>query len=152
MINKFDRYRKVRQMLLDMVNNLTTEQLNHVPAGFNNNIIWNMGHLIAAQQSICYRRSGNGLKVSDTFFETFKPGSKPDRFFDSNEIDEIKGLLLSTINEFEKDYILKSFENYEIWTTRFGAEITSIDVAAEFIFFHEGLHVGCVSALKKLLT
>jgi DinB superfamily len=142
----------VRQMLLDMVNNLTTEQLNHVPAGFNNNIIWNMGHLIAAQQSICYRRSGNGLKVSDTFFETFKPGSKPDRFFDSNEIDEIKGLLLSTINEFEKDYILKSFENYEIWTTRFGAEITSIDVAAEFIFFHEGLHVGCVSALKKLLT
>jgi DinB superfamily len=152
MINKFDRYKKVRQMLLDMVNNLTTEQLNHVPAGFSNNIIWNMGHVIAAQQGICYRRSGNALKVSDTFFETFKPGTKPDRFFDSNEIDEIKGLLLSTINEFEKDYILKSFENYELWTTRFGAEITSIDVAAEFIFFHEGLHVGCVSALKKLLT
>jgi hypothetical protein len=151
MINKFDRYRKVRQLLLDTVSNLTTEQLNHIPAGFNNNIIWNMGHVIAAQQGICYRRAGKLLQIEDAFFETFKPGTKPDKFFDSHEIDVIKNLALTTIDGFEKDYIQKQFEQYETWTTRFGAEITSIDVAAEFIFFHEGLHTGCVMAMKKVL-
>ncbi len=151
MVNKFNRYRKVRQLLLDTVNNLTTEQLNHVPAGFNNNIIWNMGHVIATQQGICYRRAGLPLQIENDFFETFKPGSKPEMFFDSNEIDLIKSLALSTIDDFEKDYIKKQFEQYETWTTRFGAEITSIDVAAEFVFFHEGLHTGYVMAMKKVL-
>jgi hypothetical protein len=151
MINKFNRYRKVRQLLLDTVSNLTTEQLNHIPAGFNNNIIWNMGHVIAAQQGICYRRAGKPLQIEDVFFETFKPGSKPEKFFDSHDIDVIKNLALSTIDGFEKDYIQKQFEQYETWTTRFGAEITSIDVAAEFVFFHEGLHTGYVMAMKKVL-
>lgn len=151
MINKFNRYRKVRQLLLDTVSNLTTEQLNHIPSGFNNNIIWNMVHLIAAQQGICYRRAGKPLQIKDDFFETFKPGSKPDKFFDGNEIDVIKKLALNTIDDFEKDYIQKQFDQYQTWTTRFGAEITSIDVAAEFVFFHEGLHVGYVMAMKKIL-
>jgi hypothetical protein len=151
MINKFDRYRKVRHLLLDIVSNLTTEQLNHTPHGFSNNIIWNIGHVIAAQQGICYKRAGKSLQIEDDFFDTFKPGTKPNKFFESDEIDQIKKLALSTIDAFEKDYILKEFEQYEKWTTRFGAEITSIDVAAEFIFFHEGLHTGYVMAMKKVL-
>ena len=151
MIYKFERYRKVRQLLLDTVSNLTTEQLNHIPTGFNNNIIWNMGHMIAAQQGICYRRAGKPLQIENDFFEMFKPGSKPEKFFDSHDIDAIKNLAISTINDFEKDYIQKQFEQYETWTTRFGAEITSIDVAAEFVFFHEGLHTGYVMAMKKIL-
>jgi hypothetical protein len=151
MINKFERYRKVRQLLLDTVSNLTTEQLNKIPIGFNNNIVWNMGHVIAAQQGICYRRAGKPLQIENDFFETFKPGTKPEKFFDSHEVYVIKSLALSTIDAFEKDYIQKQFEQYETWTTRFGAEITSIDVAAEFVFFHEGLHVGYVMAMKKVL-
>jgi DinB superfamily len=151
MIYKFNRYRKVRQLLLDTVSNLNTEQLNHIPAGFNNNIIWNIGHVIAAQQGICYRRAGKPLQIENDFFEKFKPGTKPETFLDSHDIDLIKSLALSTIDDFENDYIQKQFEEYETWTTRFGAEITSIDVAAEFIFFHEGLHTGYVMAMKKVL-
>lgn len=151
MINKFDRYRKVRQLLLDTVCNLTTEQLNHTPHGFSNNIIWNMGHVIAAQQAICYKRAGKPMQIENDFFEKFKPGSKPSTFFDSHNIDVIKNLLLKTIDDFENDFMQKKFEQYETWTTRFGAEITSIDVAAEFIFFHEGLHIGYVMAMKKIL-
>ncbi len=151
MINRFERYKKVRKLLLDAIHELTTEQLNHIPAGFTNNIIWNMGHVIAAQQGICYRRAGLPLKIESHFFEKFKPGTMPDIFFTSNEIDSVKSLLLSTIDDFEKDYLSKAFNHYEIWTTRYGAEISDIEVAAEFIFFHEGIHLGCVMALKKCL-
>jgi DinB superfamily len=151
MINKFERYRKVRNLLLDTISNLTTDQLNIVPIGFNNNIIWNVGHVIAAQQGICYRRAGKPLQIENDFFETFKPDTKPSIFFESKDIDTIKSLAISTIDNFERDYIQKEFEEYETWTTRFGVEITSIDVAAEFIFFHEGLHLGYVMAMKKVL-
>jgi hypothetical protein len=151
MKNRFERYKKVRDFLLDTVHELTTEQLNHIPAGFSNNIIWNMGHVIAAQQAVCYRRAGLPLRIESHFFETFKPGTKPIVFFTSNEIDSVKSLLLSTIDDFEKDYITNEFTNYEIWITRYGAQISNIEVAAEFIFFHEGIHLGCVMALKKCL-
>ncbi|WP_407635809.1 DinB family protein [Solitalea canadensis] len=36
----------------------TIDQLNKVPAGFNNNLIWNIGHEIVAQQALIYKSSG----------------------------------------------------------------------------------------------
>ena len=45
-----ERLKNPRMMLIKMLNELSTEQLNKVPAGFNNNIIWNAAHMVAAQQ------------------------------------------------------------------------------------------------------
>jgi hypothetical protein len=50
--------KKTRTSLLNMISGLSLEQINKVPEGFNNNIIWNLGHLVSAQQGICYSRSG----------------------------------------------------------------------------------------------
>ncbi|MCZ0211646.1 DinB family protein, partial [Streptomyces sp. UMAF16] len=48
----------IRKYLIEMCEPLSVVQLNTIPNGFNNNIIWNFGHLIAAQQGLCYIRSG----------------------------------------------------------------------------------------------
>jgi len=50
MKKEIERLKKTRIFLLDLIKDLTTEQLNEIPKGFNNNIIWNLGHLIASQQ------------------------------------------------------------------------------------------------------
>ncbi len=50
MNNKIEKIKKTRRFLLNLVSELSTDQLNEIPPDFNNNIIWNMGHLIAAQQ------------------------------------------------------------------------------------------------------
>jgi hypothetical protein len=47
-----------RQLLLDQIAGLTTEELNQIPRGLNNNIIWNLAHLISGQQGIFYARAG----------------------------------------------------------------------------------------------
>jgi hypothetical protein len=47
-----------RQFLLDQIAGLTTEELNQIPRGLNNNIIWNLAHLISGQQGIFYARAG----------------------------------------------------------------------------------------------
>ena len=149
MANIFDRYRKIRLFLLDAVHDLTTEQFNHIPSGYNNNIIWNLAHVIAAQQGVCYMRSGKALAIDQEIFDNYKPGTKPVQFVESSEIDYFKSLAVSTIDTFEKDYMLNVFSNYKPWTTRYGTDLNDINVATEFLFYHEGLHYGYIATLRK---
>lgn len=143
--------RKTRATLLELTKNLSLEQLNKVPEGFNNNIIWNLGHIIAAQQGVCYKRAGLDIKIPDSFFTAYKPESKPERFITQEEVNEIKELLFSTIDQLEADYQAQIFGNYPAWVTRYGVNITSLDDAINFLPFHEGLHLGYVMALKRLV-
>ncbi|WP_205896842.1 DinB family protein, partial [Pseudomonas viridiflava] len=67
-----DRSNKKHQnFILDLVKDLSIEQLNKIPDGFNNNIIWNIAHLTAAQQNLCYTRSGLLPTVTDKYLFPF---------------------------------------------------------------------------------
>lgn len=151
MNKSIDIIRKTRQNVINFVKDLSIEDLNKVPQGFNNNIAWNMGHIIAAQQGVCYRRAGLGLKITDEFFATYKPESKPERFITAREIEEIERLLFSTLDEFEQDLQAEAFGNYTPWVTRYGVNMDSIEDAITFLPFHEGLHMGYIMALKRAI-
>jgi hypothetical protein len=151
MKNQIENIKKVRTFLLEGIKDLTTEQLNKIPDGFNNNIIWNLGHMIAAQQGICYKRAGLDFPLGDDFWEAYRSGSKPGDPVDEAGIENIKLLFLSTLNQTEADYDNNIFSNYTAWTTRYGVEITNIDTALDFIPFHEGLHSGTIMALGRLV-
>jgi hypothetical protein len=146
-----ERLKNPRMMLIKILNELSTEQLNKVPAGFNNNVIWNVAHMIAAQQGLCYKRAGEQMKIEEEFFQAYKPDTKPEKFVDSEEVEKIKELLLSTLDELETDYQNKLFGNYPTFTTRYGVEIDGIDEVLSFLPFHDGLHIGSVLALRKLV-
>ena len=139
----------IREFVVKLTNELTTEQLNEVPEGFSNNIIWNIAHLISAQQGVCYMRSGLPIVTDEKYFSLYKPGTKPEEFLDAEEIDRIKHLLFSTIDRFQLDFDQNVFVNYTTWTTRYGVEITNIDDIVNFLSFHEGLHIGYIMALKR---
>ena len=151
MIKQISSISKTRHFILEAIKDLSDEQLNRVPANFNNNIIWNMGHMIAAQQGVCYRRSGLPLKVDESFFEAYKPGTKPESKLSSQEIGKIKNLLFYTLDQLEQDYQAKVFANYGSFSTRYGLEIASIEDAIDFLPFQEGLHTGTIFSLKRLV-
>jgi len=115
---QFEILKKTRQFLLGMISELTTEQLNEIPAGFNNNIIWNVAHMVAAQQGVCYFRGGLPLVVKEAFFLSYKPETKPQGNVDSKQIDEIKSLLFTTIDQLEADYNNGLFKNNPTLTKR----------------------------------
>ena len=144
--------RNPRKLLIKLIEGLSIEQLNKVPQGFNNNIIWNMGHIITAQQGVCYRRCGLDLKIDEDFFQRYKPDTKPEGFIDSIGVEKIRTLLFTTLDNLEVDYNAGIFTNYPTFITRYGIEINSIDSAISFLPFHEGLHIGCMIALKKLVS
>lgn len=146
-----DSIRKTRIYLLNQLDGLTTTQLNIVPEGFNNNIAWNIGHLVAAEQGVCYLRGGLKPMINMDFFERYKPGSRPEEAISEDAIAEIKSLMLSTLDRLEEDHGEGAFAHYTAWTTRYGTTLSSIDEALSFLLFHEGLHGGICLALKKLV-
>lgn len=152
MTKQIEIIRKTRTFLLEQLKELNTEQLNQVPDGFNNNIIWNLGHMVAAQQGICYKRSGLTAMISDDFWENFRSGSKPEGLVSTSEIEHIKQLLFTTLDQLEADYNNNIFEGYTPWMTRYNVELASIDEAINFLQLHEGLHLGYTTALNRLVT
>ena len=141
--------KKTRTFLLDIIKDLSEEEFNTIPASFNNNIIWNVAHLLATQQLFSYLRSGQKMFPDESYFISYKPGSRPGEFVNSASIEEIRFLLISTINQFEIDYSNNLFSNYTNWITRSGIEIHNIDDAIQFMPFHEGIHTGCIMALRR---
>lgn len=154
MDHRIQKIRKFREFLLKQIEGLTVEQLNSIPEGYNNNIIWNLGHLICAQQSLCYFRSGQPITVEDKYFSPYKTNSKPEGFIEEPEIATIKRLLLSTIDQLQIDYTKGIFENYtasEGILMVYGVELNTIEDAIEFLLYHEGFHTGYIISLVHLV-
>ena len=128
------------------------DDLNKIPQGFNNNIIWNIGHIVVTQQLLAYKLSGLPMIVSDSMIAKYMKDTKPEGFVDQKEVDEIKQLLFSTIEKTKEDFdndVFKDFKDYTVSTT--GNTLTNIDDSFQFILFHEGMHLGYVMALSKAL-
>jgi hypothetical protein len=140
-----------RLSLLKAVEGLTIEQLNKIPAGFNNNIIWNLAHMVSAQQNLCYRRAGLDVVIEDRFLTPYLPDTKPEKFVDADDVEVIKGLFLSTLDQLESDLQNGKFAKYVPWTTRYGNTINNGEEAAAFLPFHEGIHTGYIWALKRVI-
>lgn len=104
MNKQIERVKKIRIFLLDVIKDLTPDQLNEIPAGFNNNIIWNLGHLVAAQQGISYARSGQPVFVPAKYMASYKTGTRPEHFVDAEEVEQIKLLLLLLSTSFNKTW------------------------------------------------
>jgi hypothetical protein len=149
--NKTYTLRHIRTSVLNLIESLTLKQVNEIPAGFNNNIIWNLGHLVATNQRILYIRSALESPISNEFIGKYQKGTKPELFIEEEEVIEIKRLLLWSIDRLEEDYNKEIFVNYEEWITPYGNTISSFEEALAFLPFHEGLHRGAIIALKRHL-
>ena len=151
MNNQIEILRKLRIFLLAGIGDLSIDELNKIPPGYNNNIVWNLGHLVASQQGLCYLRAGLVPAIDENFILAYKSGSKPERFVDNRELEIIKDLLFSSLDQFEIDLANQAFPQYIAWTTRYGTEVTNINDALNFLPFHEGLHMGIITSLKRVV-
>lgn len=150
MIAIIEKIGNVRRFLLNQISDLSPEQLNEIPKGFNNNVIWNLAHLVVAQQSLCYLRAGQSVVIDERYMPLYKPGTKPEGLVDAYEIEKIKDMMLTTLDTLKVDYANGVFDNYPVSSIRYG-EMASIDDALQYVLFHEGIHFGYIMALKKLL-
>jgi len=151
MNTEFDVLKKSREMVLKRVEGLTLEQLHKIPDGFNNNIAWNVAHLVVTQQLLHYKLSGLDCLIPDELIDKYKKGTSPSEEFTQEEFDEVKELLVGLPNTLEEDYNEGIFKSYKEYQTSTGFVLIDIDVAIAFNNLHEGLHLGVIMALLKLV-
>lgn len=142
-----------RTKWLSMLDELTIDQLNKIPTGFKNNLAWQFGHVIVSQQILCYRLSGQKFVINEDLIDRYKNGSKPESYIEEEEINLIKGYMLSTIDQLELDQKNGLFDNYTPYTvsTYAGFTLTNVSDALIFIISHDALHYGCSISMKKLV-
>ena len=151
MQKRFDTLLKSRQLTLKIIESLTNEQLNKIPAGFKNNIAWNVAHLMVTQQLLCYKLSGLECLVSEEMITNFQKGSAPTHEVSIEEFEKIKELFLQLPTQLEKDYNTGIFKNYTTYTTSIDVSLNSIDDAIAFNLYHEGIHLGILLQLLKFI-
>src|SRR3982751_2139319 len=109
----FDIMQKTRINFLQLLDGLTIEQLNTIPVGFNNNLIWNFAHLLATQQVIFYGLAGLTPNVDEQFIKSYRRYTKPTEFVSEATFEGIKQNFERAQQTFFEDYRKGAFNNFK---------------------------------------
>ncbi|MCF7566905.1 DinB family protein [Sabulilitoribacter arenilitoris] len=141
-----------RTIFNKIIDDNSLEDLNKIPKGFNNNIIWNIAHIVVSEQLLAYKLSGLPSILSDDMINKYRKDTKPEADATQEEVNKIKRLLFSTLENTKADYnngVFKTYNAYTVSTT--GNTLNNINEALQFILVHEGIHYGYILALLKAI-
>ncbi len=141
----------IREVYVGLAKDLTEEQLLFIPEGFANNILWNLGHVVVVQQMLTYGLAKQELNVGKDLIGLFRKGSSPKMWQDTPDISPIMSLLTDLPKKFKEDYNAGLFTEFSEYKTATGSLLRTIDDGIAFNDFHEGLHMGSILALRKLV-
>ncbi len=142
---------ETRKNIKALVEKYSIDQLNNTPAGFRNNILWNLGHVVVTQQLLCYKNADSPVLIPDDIVESFKKGTSPARTYSKDELQYLLDKLEELATRVRSDYQSGHFKTYNSYTTSYGVALNSIEDAIAFNNTHEGLHYGYMMAMSKLI-
>jgi len=138
-----------RRYIVSVIRHMTTEQLNLVPRGFSNSIIWNIGHMTASLLEMFYLMTGHGITVEEKYHTGFRIGTHP-FWVDQDEVIKIKHLYLESVGQLDQDYYSGFFEEYEA-SVRMDQSMLSLTDLSNHFLFHEGLHFNNIMTLRRII-
>ncbi|HEA29776.1 MAG TPA: DinB family protein [Leeuwenhoekiella sp.] len=142
---------KNHEILTGYLEDYSLEELNAIPDDFNNNIFWNIAHTLAHQQMYMYVFSGETPLISEEWITNYKKGTKPNKNANSDDVAYLKSKLITSIEQTKVDYNNGVFKHYQSYTANSGSTLNTIEEAIVFNNFHEGIHHGAISALKRAI-
>ena len=151
MKNVLEQTLQIRKGFYQILKSTPEAELLKIPNGFKNNIWWNIAHVVVTQQLLVHKMSNVQLSVSQELVDKFKKGTTPDGTATGEEIELVKKLLFSTIEESIKFYETGVFKEFNEYMTSANINLSNVDDAIAFNFFHEGLHYGSILALQKAI-
>ena len=129
---------------------LPIESLLKIPEGFNNNMIWNIGHMISVGYSLNFSIAGLIPPTEIEMIKKFKRGSFPVEYTDA-DIQWINEHLVRSVHEIENlwaenkvSVIVTSV------TTELGNVITTPSDALAMTLVHDMLHFERIRLFRKL--
>lgn len=140
--------RQTRHNLLKTVEAYTIDEMNVVPEGFNNNLLWNLGHVWVTQKMLHYGLSGLPLNIEDELVNQFRKGSKA-IVWKEETLSRIKSDFIKSVDDLERDLNANIFKEFRPYRTSYNVELESLDDALWFNNMHEAMHLGYMLAMRK---
>jgi uncharacterized damage-inducible protein DinB len=144
----FNQLESYRSYILGVVNTVTLEQAEVIPAGFKNNIRWNLGHIYLDQYLWIQAVTKEKADVPEQFQTWFGYGTSPANFTgETPSLEELKQLLKeqpSRIKDMYRDRLEEEFAPTEMG-------MHTIEQVLVRTIFHEGMHLQTILDIKKLL-
>ncbi|RUL49862.1 DinB family protein [Lysinibacillus antri] len=134
-----------RRNILKEVEGISSEVLSTIPAGFNNNIHWQVGHVLVTGELFFFPGQKN---LPAEFIENFRNGSKPADW--SGEVPSLEAIIEKLQEQQERINALPEEAFAQQLEKPFIGNNTSGELAA-FGAFHESLHFGQIHILKRLI-
>lgn len=140
-----------RNSMLKIMEKKPHDELVRIPENFRNSIFWNIAHLLVTQQLLCYKLSGLDIRIDETMVNKYGKGSIATADVAASDILYVKGHLLKAMEETQNDYNKGLFKDFKPYMTSTGIELKSIEDAISFSTFHDGIHLGIVLSLMKIV-
>ncbi|MFC5452585.1 DinB family protein [Paenibacillus aestuarii] len=155
--NLFDQLAFIRTQTLEVVSGITEELADQIPAGFRNNIRWQLGHIYTVTEFLMFSQLKIPMHLPEGFMERFPTGKSP---LD----DAVKSVPLPTITQLET--LLKEQperiraavpynrinESVPAIKTSTGLDLLTPEQSLRYNLYHEGMHFGIISSYKRLLS
>ncbi len=142
-----------RERMAKGLSELSDEQWFTQPDGFANNIAWNVGHLIMAQQGLCYGRLGLAVPFGNDNMKQYRAlyggGTSPTDWSANPDTAELLRLFTDLPKQMLEDANAGLFDNLEMPEPvegRFPPPQTTLH-GLIFNQYHEGLHIGTMGEL-----
>ena len=142
-------HRQIRTSIHTAVSGLSAGQLQAMPGGFDNNIAWNLGHILVVQQRLLYSRCGLPMSVSEEMIPLYLPGTSPTDWETEPDAEALAAMLIPQEAQLEEDFASGLFADsaYDPYTTSSGFTISDLGGALAFNNYHEAQHYGFILAL-----
>ncbi len=146
----FTYIRETRRAMTKIVDTLSIDDLNRIPNGFANNIIWNYGHIYVSTLALTYLRTGVEKDKVIPHLRKYGKGSKPEELVGKDEIAFLKDNILLSIDLLEADYKNNVFRQIAPFATEtYGKTMDAIEEVITCTLAHDNFHFGYVKALQK---
>ncbi|MEM1118077.1 MAG: DinB family protein [Bacteroidota bacterium] len=147
-----EQIRQTRRFLDTLTSRLGDDALVQVPDGFSNNVLWNVGHVVVTLELLTYGLAGLDLGVPASMVAAFRKGTSPADWDETPDPEAVRHYLHASPDRIEADLRDGRFEAFREYKTTPGVVLASVDDAISFDLYHEGLHLGAVLALRKLVA
>ena len=140
-----------RQAMLDILKGLSADQFSKIPEGHRNSIFWNIAHVMVTQQLLLYGLSGLPLLIDKTLVERYSKGTLAMPEIPEGDVEFVKENLVDLSKQSEEDWNKGLFQSYKPYMTSTGIELKTIQDGVAFSGYHDGIHLGVVLSLRKLI-
>lgn len=147
----FKTFRITRFHMMRELEGLTDEQMLHIPEGRDDNILWNVGHLLCSLSRLTYVFSGHPLPIPEGYLALFGKDTSARDWKQNPDIQAVVDRFTELPDQIEHDYREGIFAAYKSLQIVPDNDIASVEEAIAFHCFHEGLHIGKVLTLKEAM-